>query len=173
MTVTKQWQPLEEVVGTALRRVDAALKYHRVETSIPAEPSLVPIDGMLIEQVLVNLLDNAAKYTPAGSTITLFAQAVRHGIEVAVADRGPGLDDADRERVFDKFYRSGRVAGDRGRGAGLGLAICRAIVQAHGGCIRAENREGGGACFVFTLPIDTTPPAVDVACQAGESGCDA
>jgi two-component system sensor histidine kinase KdpD len=161
MKVDKQWQPLDEVVGSALRRVGPALRSHRVETSIPAELGLVPLDGLLIEQVLVNLLDNAAKYTPTGTAITVCAKRAPQGMEVVVADRGPGLDPGERERVFDKFYRSSRVATDRGRGAGLGLAICRAIVQAHGGRIRAESRDGGGTRFVFTLPIDADPPRVE------------
>jgi two-component system sensor histidine kinase KdpD len=181
MKVEKQWQPLDEVVGSALRRIAPALKAHKVQTSMPSQPALVPIDGLLIEQVLVNLLENAAKYTPAGSDITVSAEPVEHGVEVAVADHGPGLDDTERERVFDKFYRSSRVASDRGRGAGLGLAICRAIVQAHGGRIWAEPRAvsdpsgggGGGTRFVFTLPIDTIPPTVDTTSQAGEGDHDA
>ena len=161
MKVDKQWQPLEEVVGSAIHRVQALLRSHAVETAIPAELPLVPLDGLLIEQVLVNLLDNAAKYTPAGSCITLSAQRILRGVEVAVADRGPGLEEDERERVFDRFYRSSRVSSDRGRGAGLGLAICKAIVQTHGGNIWAEAREGGGTRFVFTLPIDAAPPEME------------
>lgn len=168
MKVDKQLQPLDEVVGSALRRVESALQNHRIETTIPAEIDSVPLDGLLVEQVLVNLLDNAAKYTPAGSTITLSAERTPQGVEVAVADRGPGLDEAERERVFDKFYRSSHVSSDRGRGAGLGLAICKAIVQAHGGHIRAEAHEGGGTRFVFTLPTDANPPGVDRAPATGE-----
>lgn len=168
MKVDKQWQPLDEVVGSALRRVESVLHSRPVEASIPAELGLVPIDGLLIEQVLVNLFENAAKYTPAGSPITITARRTPEGVEVDVADRGPGLDADERERVFDKFYRSTRVSSDRGRGAGLGLAICRAIVRAHGGCIRAGPRDGGGTRFVFTLPIDAQPPPVREADDAGE-----
>jgi two-component system sensor histidine kinase KdpD len=134
---------------------------------------LAPIDGLLIEQVLVNLLDNAAKYTPPGSAIKVAAESAQLAIEVSVADRGPGLDEDERESVFDKFYRSSRVSSDRGRGAGLGLAICKAIIQAHGGRIWAENREGGGTRFVFTLPIDAKPPSIDEVIQATEGVRDA
>ncbi len=158
MKVDKQWQPLEEVVGSAIHRVEALLRAHRVETTIPIDLPLVPLDGLLIEQVLVNLLDNAAKYTPTASQITISARSVPRGLEVAVEDRGPGLDEDERQHVFEKFYRSRHVSSDCGRGAGLGLAICRAIVQAHGGCIWAEARKGGGTRFVFTLPINDTPP---------------
>jgi two-component system sensor histidine kinase KdpD len=163
MKVEKQWQPLDEVVGSALRRLESSLRSHSIETSIPAELGLIPIDGLLIEQVLVNLLDNAAKYTPPGCAISISAERTQDGVEVVVADRGPGLDEAERERVFDKFYRSSTVSSDRGRGAGLGLAICRAIIQAHGGRVWAEGREGGGTRFVFALPIDASPPHVDKA----------
>ncbi|MCC6578994.1 MAG: sensor histidine kinase KdpD [Phycisphaeraceae bacterium] len=161
LKVRKQWQPLDEVVGSALHRVEPALRSRAIETSIPADLGLVPLDGLLIEQVLVNLLDNAAKYTPADSAVTVSARQTPDGVDVEIADRGPGLDEAERERVFDKFYRSCRVSSDRGRGAGLGLAICRAIIQAHGGNIRALPRDGGGTRFVFTLPMEGLPPRID------------
>jgi two-component system sensor histidine kinase KdpD len=161
MKVDKQWHPVDDVVGSALRRAHRCLEGHVVETSIPADSGLVPMDGLLIEQVLVNLLDNAAKYTPAGSVITVSAARTPAGAELAVSDRGPGLHEIERERIFDKFYHSAVTSSDRGRGAGLGLAICKAIVQAHGGAIRAEPREGGGSKFVFTLPVHGRPPMVE------------
>lgn len=160
MSVDKQWLPLDEVVGTALRRAQRTLESHVVETCISADIGLVPADGLLIEQVLVNLLDNAAKYTPAGSVITVAAERNPRSAVVAVLDRGPGLDVIEQERIFDKFYRGTAVASDRGRGAGLGLAICKAIVQAHGGRIWTEPRSGGGTRFVFTLPVDGQAPTV-------------
>lgn len=155
--IAKQLQPLDEVVGSALRRVESLLHAHSVATSVPVDLPLVPLDGLLIEQVLVNLLDNAAKYTPAGSQITVSARCVSGNVEVSVADRGPGLDEDERRRVFDKFYRGSHLSGDRGRGAGLGLTICRGIVKAHGGCIWAEAREEGGMRFIFTLPLGVAP----------------
>lgn len=169
MKVEKQWQPFDEVVGSALHRLSSTLKSHPVETSIPADLGMVPMDGLLIEQVLVNLLDNAAKYTPNGSSITISARRSTQCVEATVADRGPGLDADELQRVFDKFYRSSRVASDRGRGAGLGLAICQAIVQAHGGRIWAEVRDGGGTCFTFTLPRSGAPPAVDGGSESHQS----
>ncbi len=153
-----EWQPLEEVVGVALARLDRRLQDRPVTTRLPADLPLVPLDGMLIEQVFVNLLDNALKYTPAGSPIEIAAEAGSGAVTIAVADRGPGFVPGDEERVFEKFYR-GRAKG-AGGGVGLGLAICRAIVEAHGGRMWAANWPGGGAAFRFTLPVPGTPPDI-------------
>jgi len=149
-------------VGAALTRLDDRLRNHPLTTQVPPDLPLVPLDGVLIEQVLINLLDNASKYTPPGSPIDLAASAARDAVTITVADRGPGLPPGDEQRVFDKFYRVQR-AGAPG-GVGLGLPICRGIVEAHGGRIGAENRPGGGTVFRFTLPLDGTPP------QVGENG---
>jgi two-component system sensor histidine kinase KdpD len=115
---------------------------------------------LLLEQVLLNLIDNAAKYSPAGSHIEISAWNDRGEVIVQVADRGPGLAPEEVERVFEKFYRGQQAMAATGRGAGLGLAICRAIMQAHGGRIWAQNRAGGGACFSFSLPLAASPPPV-------------
>ncbi len=153
--VEKEWQPLEEVVGTTLLRLDSALKNHPLHTTLPDDLPLVPIDGVLIEQVLVNLLENAIKYTPVGSPIDLRAWHSGSDVYVEVADRGAGLPSGEEERIFDKFYR---VRPATTGGVGLGLAICRAVIEAHGGRIWASNRTGGGAAFRFTLPLgDETP----------------
>jgi len=173
MKVTKEWQPLDEVVGSAIHRLRTMLEFHRVETFIPSDLGFVPLDGILIEQVLVNLLDNAVKYVPVGSAITIRARRALLGVEVAVEDRGPGLQEDERERVFDRFYRSSRVSSDRGRGAGLGLAICKAIIEAHGGKIWAEGREGGGSRFVLTLPVEGAPPHIVGGDRHGEGDEDA
>jgi two-component system sensor histidine kinase KdpD len=113
---------------------------------------------VLIEQVLVNLLDNAVKYTPPGSPITLAAWATEDTVIVEVADRGPGLPLGAEECIFDKFYRVPGAA--MPSGTGLGLTICRDIVAAHGGRMWAENRPGGGTAVQFTLPLTGTPPQV-------------
>jgi two-component system sensor histidine kinase KdpD len=107
-----------------------------------------------MEQLLLNLLENAAKYTPEGSPVAITARSVADGLEIAVADRGPGLAPDELEKVFDLFYQGRKAAGGAGgrKGYGIGLAICRAIALVHGGTIRAENREGGGAAFIVTLP---------------------
>jgi two-component system sensor histidine kinase KdpD len=106
----------------------------------------------LIEQVFINLLENAIKYTPAHSPIDLSASQDGASIVIEVADRGPGLPPGDEQRIFEKFYRA--RAPQNGSGVGLGLTICRGVVEAHGGRIGAENRSGGGAVFRFTLPIE-------------------
>jgi two-component system sensor histidine kinase KdpD len=154
--VRKEWQSVEEVVGGALSRVEARLGGRPVTIRIPAE-LLAPFDGVLIEQVLVNLLENAAKYTPAGTPIEIQASRTDGEVEIEVSDRGPGLPEGEETRVFEKFHRA-RPAEQGEPGVGLGLAICRAIVTAHGGHIRARNREGGGASFTFALPLEGEAP---------------
>ncbi len=150
------WHPLEEVVGAALGRLTKSLGNRRVTVNIPPDLPLVAIDDVLIEQVFVNLLDNAVKYTPTDSAIQITATTADRNVTVEVADSGPGLPQGAEDRVFEKFYRA---APDGRRGAGLGLAICRGIVQAHGGRIWARNLPGGGVVFVFTLPLTDAPPA--------------
>jgi len=155
--VHREWHVLEEVVGVALVRAEERLAGRPITTDLPATLPLVPIDDVLIEQVLINLLENAAKYTPAGSPIEISASA-RHGeVQVTVADRGPGVPPEESEKIFEKFHRAGRGAG----GVGLGLAICRGIIRAHGGRLWVDSREGGGAAFRFTLPIIGVPPAFE------------
>ena len=111
-----------------------------------------------MQQVLVNLLENATRYTPAGTPIEVSARQEGNFVVIEVADRGPGLPPGDLNRLFEKFYRA--VASKNRTGAGLGLAICRGIVQLHGGKIQAENRAGGGALFRFSLPLEGVPPAM-------------
>jgi two-component system, OmpR family, sensor histidine kinase KdpD len=152
--VKKQWQPVEEVVGVALGRMEKALGDREVTTSLPEDLPLVPLDSVLIEQVLVNLLDNAAKHTPPQTPILVAARAVDGGVEIEIADRGPGIPAGEETRIFEKFHR----VKHEGAGAGLGLAICSGIVAAHGGKITSSTREGGGASFRFVLPIEGTPP---------------
>jgi two-component system sensor histidine kinase KdpD len=156
--VRKDWHPLEEVVGSALARVEKRLGERRVDIDLPPELPLVPLDPLLIEQVLINLLDNAIKYTPEGSPIDISAAVEDRAVGVTVADRGPGFAPGEEAQIFEKFYR-GQDAGTR-TGAGLGLAISRGIVEAHGGRITAEPRAGGGAVFRFTLPLAAEPPEV-------------
>ena len=153
----KEWQPVEEIVGAALGRLEGALRHRLVRVAIPPDLPLVPLDGILIEQVLINLLENALRYTPPDTPIEITATAQEGQVSVEVADRGPGLPPGEAERIFEKFQRGG---GARAVGAGLGLTICRGFVEAHGGRIWAENRPDGGARFRFTLPIEGTPPPI-------------
>jgi two-component system, OmpR family, sensor histidine kinase KdpD len=156
LQVQKEWQSLEEIIGVALLRLDERLAGRKVDVLLPPDVPLVPLDGLLIEQVLVNLLENAVKYAPAGSPIEITARASGDMITVDVRDRGPGVPAGEDNRVFDKFHR---VAGSAAGGVGLGLTICRGIVMAHGGHIWVEPREGGGAVFRFTLPLGGLAPA--------------
>ena len=159
LEVQRDWQPLEEIVGVALIRLEERLKGHPVEVKLPPDLPLLEVDGLLMEQVFVNLLENAAKYTPAGTPVAITAAARDGVVEVTVADRGPGLPPGEADKVFDKFYRVPvGVNGAATGGVGLGLTICRGIITAHGGRIWAENRPGGGALFRFTIPLAGLPP---------------
>jgi two-component system sensor histidine kinase KdpD len=158
VTLNLQWQPLEEVVGASLAALRGILQGHSVEVRVSPDLPLVRFDAVLIERVLVNLLENAAKYTPAGSKIVLAADVTGDRLSVSVTDNGPGLPPGREEAVFQKFMRGDRESATPG--VGLGLAICRAIVEAHKGRIVAAPRLGGGVSFTFTLPLGTPPAAV-------------
>jgi two-component system sensor histidine kinase KdpD len=159
LAVKKSWQPIEEVLGVTLIRLEEGLRSHPVAIHLPPDLPLVPIDEVLVEQVFVNLFENAARYTPPGTPLDVTAWSDGGAVVVEVADRGPGLPVGARELVFGKFYRAGGVSGGSAAGgAGLGLTICRGIVTAHGGRIWAEPRPGGGSAFRFTLPLDGGPP---------------
>jgi two-component system sensor histidine kinase KdpD len=152
-----QWQPLEEVVGAALDSTRNMLKQHRLEVRLPRDLPLVRFDALLIERVLVNLLENASKYTPAGTRVVLSAEVVANQLKVSVSDNGPGLPVGREEALFQKFARGDRESATPG--VGLGLAICRAIVESHHGSIVGINQPGGGAMFSFMLPLGTPPVA--------------
>jgi two-component system sensor histidine kinase KdpD len=155
VTLRRDWQSLEELVGSAIASIESALAGHRLDIRIPADLPLLHCDGALIERVIVNLLENAAKHTPAGTHVGVTAGTTESEIEITVWDDGPGLPPGDPDALFDKFTRGGRES--RVPGVGLGLAICRAIVAAHGGRIIAAPRTGGGARFTFTLPLASAP----------------
>jgi two-component system, OmpR family, sensor histidine kinase KdpD len=159
-----EWQPLEEVVGSALNATRSMLKQHHIEVSIPRDLPLVRIDALLIERVLVNLLENASKYTLAGSTVRVTAKVIGDQLSVSVSDNGPGLPLGREDAVFEKFMRGQRESATPG--VGLGLAICRAIVESHGGKIDGRNRPDGGASFNFTFPLGN-PPVAEIESEAG------
>jgi len=149
--VKKTPEPLEEVVEAALERVRGRLGERRVRTSIPAEVPLIPMDAVLLQQVFVNLLENAIRYTPARSPLEIEARPAPGAVIVEVRDEGPGVSEAERERLFERFVRGSQERGDGG--VGLGLTICRAIVEAHGGSIGIHNREVRGALVRMELPL--------------------
>lgn len=157
VVVRRAWQSVEEVVGGVLARLEHLLGDRPVELDFPADLPLAPFDDVLVDQLLFNLLDNALKHSPAGSPIAVRARVADGALEISVEDRGPGLPPGDEARVFEKFYRGPRAGGSAG--AGLGLAICRGIAEAHRGTIRAENRPGGGAAFRVRLPLGEDAPA--------------
>ncbi len=155
----REWVPLEEMIGAALNQLERALQGHPVKVDIPEDLPLLSVDAVLVEHLLVNLLENAAKYSGPDAPIEISARSDGSGVRVEVADCGPGLAPGDEERVFEKFYRA---SGTRSvQGTGLGLPICQGIVEAHGGTIEAANRPAGGAAFRFFLPASGDPPTLD------------
>ena len=157
--VNLQWHVLDEVVGAALASAKRSLAGREVKLALPADTPLVQLDAVLIEQVLVNLLENAAKYTPAASVVTVAAETGTGEMTISVSDNGPGLRPGEEEHVFEKFYRGSPESATGG--VGLGLAICRSIVEAHGGKIRAGRSAAGGARFSFTLPQKADAPVLE------------
>jgi len=149
----REWHSLEEVVGAALARVERYAGGRGLVAEVAADIPLAAIDGVLVEQALVNLLENALRHGGPSGVVKVSARLDAGQALVAVEDDGPGFPPGDEERLFDKFYRAAS-----GPGAGLGLAIARAIVTAHGGHIWAERREPRGAVFRFTLPLGGAPP---------------
>jgi len=151
----KEWYPVDELINDVLGHMQFVLQGREVHTTIADGLPPVQLDYLQIDQVLTNLIENAVRYTPADSPIEVDARVADEEILISIADRGPGIPVEDLERIFDKFYR---VIGTSRRGSimgsGLGLAVCRGLVEAHGGHIWAENREGGGAVFRFTLPLE-------------------
>lgn len=157
--INRQWQPVEEVIGSALHRLDHVLGGREVKVEIEGDLPLVNGDDILLETVLVNLIDNALKYSPSHTAIEIQSEIAGRGIAIQVADRGCGILPGDEEKIFEKFNRGSGTNTDR-RGTGLGLAICDAIVRAHKGTITARNRDGGGTIVRFTIPNESTPPSI-------------
>jgi two-component system, OmpR family, sensor histidine kinase KdpD len=158
VVLNRQWQPLEEVVGGALAGLSTRMVNHPVTVKLPRDLPLVEIDSLLIERVFANLLENAVKYTPPGTPVEISAASDRNELVVTVSDQGPGIPAGQENRIFEKFHRIDSE-GSQG-GAGLGLSICRSIVEAHGGRIWADNLSTGGAAFHFALPL-TEPPLIE------------
>jgi len=153
--LNRQWQPLEEVVGTSLKTMASVLENRRVTVALADDLPMIDIDAVLFERVLCNLFENAGKYTPAGSPIDIRAQPAGDQVIITVDDAGPGLPKGKESAIFDMFERGRKESATPG--VGLGLAICRAIVEAHGGKIRGETRAQGGARFTIELPRGVPP----------------
>ena len=156
MKVTLEPGDVQDVVGVALAELTDELQDRPVTVDIPADLPLVSIDFVLISRVLINLLDNADKYSPPGASIEVQARTRNRWVEIEVADRGVGIPPDKLDRVFEKFYRVSRA--DDTTGTGLGLSICKGIVEVHGGRIWAQNRSGGGTRVILTLPVAMEQP---------------
>jgi two-component system sensor histidine kinase KdpD len=159
VVLNRQWYAPEEIVGSALRRLNKKLETRQVNILMADNLALIYVDAVLLQQVVVNMLDNADKYSPRGQPIDISVETTSLGLSIAVADRGPGIHESLQQKIFDKFFRIHAESAQSG--VGLGLSICRAIVEAHGGIIQATNRSGGGTLIQLHLPLLESPPTVD------------
>jgi two-component system sensor histidine kinase KdpD len=158
----RKWNDLEDILSAALARLKQAARHHRLETAVPEDLPLIPVDFVQIQQVFINLIGNSLKYSPDGTTIRVEVRLYKgSAVLVRVINHGPPVPDDDLDRIFEKFHRV--TAADRIVGTGLGLSICKGIVEAHGGQIWAENLADGLA-FNFTLPLSAKdmPPLKNV-----------
>jgi two-component system sensor histidine kinase KdpD len=151
LKLNKEWCDLQDIIGVAINRLGESTVRRPIDINIPDDLPLIQADCLLIEQVFINLLDNALKYSEADSKIVVTIRQQEKEVEIAVGNRGPGIAEADLSKVFDKFYRLSSPL--QVSGSGLGLAICKGFVEAHGGRIWAENNKFGGVTITFTLPL--------------------
>jgi len=158
VVLNKQWYPLDEIIGVVLTRLQKRLEGRPVTVKLPPGTPMIYVDTVMIEQVLINLLENVLRYTPEKSPVEIMAEASNFAVKISVADQGPGIPAGLENQLFEKFYRVRNEAAQSG--VGLGLAICRAIIEAHGGSIQAQNRPTGGAVFSFMIPLDHAPPVL-------------
>jgi two-component system sensor histidine kinase KdpD len=156
-TLNRHWQTLEEVIGVSMGDCAAALARHKVIIDLPIDLPLLELDSVLMERVFNNLLENGAKHTPPGTVLHLAARQTEKFVTITLSDNGPGLPTGMEEKIFDKFTRG--KAESSSAGFGLGLAIVRAIVEAHAGQVTADTLPEGGACFTIRLPAGE-PPAI-------------
>lgn len=152
--MSREWEALEEIAGSAVNAIKRRNKTHDIRVDVPEDLPLVQCDGVLLERVIINLLENATKYSPPGTVVTLSARAEAHEIRVAVDDKGMGIPHAHQQKVFDPFFRLNPAIG----GGGLGLTICRRIIEAHNGHIWIAQNQSQGTRVEFTLPVTSHPP---------------
>ena len=164
LSLRRDWESLEEIVGAVIGRFRRRGLGRRLRSRVPPGLPLVHVDAVLVAQLISNLVDNAVKHSPPDSTIDLQVRKFDNEFEIAVKDHGAGLGEDEAAHLFTKFYRGRKEA--PGGGVGLGLAICKAIVESHGGRITARNRRAGGAAFRFTLPCAKEAPPVVAGAQA-------
>jgi two-component system sensor histidine kinase KdpD len=156
VALDRQWYPLEELIGAALERCNSLTGTHALSVHLPEQMTLLHVDGVLIEKLLVNLIENAALHTPANSAIRIEGRREQSELIVSIQDTGKGIAPGTEASIFDKFDR-GALA-QKSTGSGLGLSICRAIAELHGISISARNRIEGGAEFSVRFPLETAPP---------------
>jgi two-component system sensor histidine kinase KdpD len=156
----RDWVSIAEIAGAVLARLRDRLAGHRLVVEIPDDLPLLRADATLLDQALANLLENAARHTPPGTVVQVRARSGNGELTLSVEDFGPGIDDDELERIFEKFQRGGSANADAGSagGVGLGLAICRSIARLHGGRVWGEKMPGGGAAFRIALPLESSPP---------------
>ena len=161
LNLREEWLALEEVIGGALSSMAASLKGQHIQLELPPEMVLIKGDSTLLERVLTNLIENSLKYAGHGAPRGIKAWQEKDRLELAIWDGGPGIAEAELTRIFDKFARGNKESAVPG--VGLGLAICKTIIESHGGQIWAENRPQGGASFRLSLPL---PPAPEISEEA-------
>ena len=152
--LTQSVELMDEVITEALRHINRKSKEHTIRVSSSEELILARIDAKLIVQVIINLVDNAVKYTPAGSVIEIHTEKDAQQVIVSVSDNGPGIPDEQKPHIFDMFYSGANKVADSRRSLGLGLSLCKSIVTAHGGTISVTDNHPQGTVFIFTLPAE-------------------
>ncbi len=152
MEIKKNMELVEEVIYEAVQRTSKRFKDRKIKVKIPENVIMAPMDGSLIKQVLINLLDNSLKFTPKDSLIEVRAYEKEEKVFFEVIDNGNGISEEILPHIFDRFFTNGSKISDSRRGVGLGLAICKSIVEAHNGMIDAYNKKAGGAVFRFYIP---------------------
>ena len=168
--LNKEWYPLEEIIGSVLTRLEKTLSDRKISVKLPEGIPMIYVDAVLIEQVLINLLENVARYTPKSTPVSISAEFLDSSVEIAITDQGSGIPEHSKALLFEKFYRVQQETAQSG--VGLGLAICKAIVEAHGGTIQAENHAKGGAVFSFQLPLEQQPPTIEQDDEYSKNRCD-